>query len=134
MISKGIFWFICFAEEDGTLSFTGEMISLPVPCDSDGNPAADISFNSKKGVSNTHKNSWKDLVSKRKDLRRFPWDYFPRGRVEIAHSRAFVYMNPQIQNCEDYISRIRQEFHIGELDVIVKMDNSAHYQCRILDE
>ena len=132
-MSKGIFWFICFVEEDGTLFFSGEMISLPVPCDLEGNPAADISFNSKKGDSNTRKNSWKDLVAKRKDLRRFPWNYFPRGRVEISRGRAFVFMNPLIQNCEDYILRIRQEFHICELDVMIKMDNSAHYQCTILD-
>ena len=133
-MSKGIFWFICFWGEDGELSFTGEIISLPVPWDWDGNLAPGISFNSKSGLSNTHKNSWKDLVAKRKDLRRFPWNYFPRGRVQISRGRAFVFMNPIIQECEDYMLRIQQKFHIEEMDVVIKIDNSAHYQCTILEE
>ena len=133
-MNKGIFWFICFPEEDGTLSFTGEMISLPVPCDLDGHPAASISFNSQKGDSNTHKNSWKDLVAKRKDLRRFSWNYFPRGRVEILRGRALIYMNPQIQNCEDFLERIQRTYGIGHLDIQVKIDNSVHYQCAVLDD
>ena len=73
-------------------------------------------------------------IAGRKDLRGIPWNYFPRGRVEISHGRAFLYMNPEILNCNDYLERIREKFGIGHLDIRVRIDNSAHYQCTILED
>ena len=132
---KGIFWFPCARGEAGELVFTGEILALPVPCDEDGTPKVPTSFNAKNGCSNTHKASWTTVTAGRKDLRKVPWDQFPsRGRVEIAHGRALVFMNPQILNCADYLERIKETFQIGFLDVRVKIDNSAHYQCRIVED
>ncbi|MEY8336966.1 hypothetical protein AALB16_02910 [Lachnospiraceae bacterium 62-35] len=133
-MSKGIFWFFCSIGREGVLSFSGEILSLPVPCDADGNPTAAVSFNSQNGRSNTHKNSWMELTARRKELRKFSWNYFPRGRVEMFHGKAFIFINPQILNCENFLVLIKREFHIEQLDVRVKIDNSAHYQCTILDE
>ena len=131
---KGIFWFPCARGEAGELVCTGEILALPVPCDEDGTPKVPTSFNAKNGCSNTHKASWTTVTAGRKDLRKVPWDQFPRGRVEIAHGRALVFMNPQILNCADYLERIKETFQIGCLDVRVKIDNSAHYQCRIVED
>lgn len=131
---KGIFWFLCFVDQEGELIFTGEIMSLSIPCDEDGNPKVPVSFNSKNGCSNTHKASWQTVTKGRKDLRKIPWNYFPRGRVEISRGRAFVFMNPRILGCGDYLELIKETFGIACLDVRVKIDNSAHYQCTILDE
>lgn len=137
-MSKGIFWFPCFVGTEGELIFTGEIVALLVPCGEDGNPEVPASlatheYNSRNGRSNTHKDSWKAVTAGRKDLRGIPWNYFPRGRVEISRGRAFIFMNPEILNCDNYLERIREKFGIGHLDIRVRIDNSAHYQCTILD-
>ena len=54
--------------------------------------------------------------------------------MEISRGRALVFMNPQILNCENYLERIREKFGIGHLDIRVRIDNSAHYQCTILED
>lgn len=133
-MSKGIFWFLCSVDQEGELIFTGEILSLPVRCGEDGNPVVPVSFNSKNGCSNTHKASWRTVAAGRKDLRRIPWNYFPRGRVEISRGRALVFLNPRILGCGNYLELIEETFGIACLDVKVKIDNSAHYQCTILDE
>lgn len=137
-MSKGIFWFPCFMGTEGELIFTEEIEALLIPCDEDGNSKVSVSFytceyNSRNGRSNTHKDSWKAVTAGRKDLRGIPWNYFPRGRVEISHGRAFLYMNPEILKCNNYLERIREKFGIGHLDIRVRIDNSAHYQCTILE-
>lgn len=99
-MNKGIFWFLCFVDKDGDLAFTGEILTLLIPCDEEGNPKAAPSYNSKNGRSNTHKDSWITVTAGRKDLRGISWNYYPRGRVEISRGRALVFMNPLILNCE----------------------------------
>lgn len=133
-MNKGIFWFPCFLGTEGEMVFTGEILALPIPCDEDGNPKVIAPFNSKNGCSNTHKDSWEMITAGRKDLRGISWNYFPRGRVEISRGRASVFMNPQILNCENYLERIKEKFRIEGLDIRVKNDNSAHYQCTILND
>ena len=138
-MSKGIFWFPCFMGTEGELIFTEEIEAILVPCDENGNSEVSVYFytceyNLRNGRSNTHKDSWKAVTAGRKDLRGIPWNYFPRGRVEISHGRAFLYMNPEILNCNDYLERIREKFGIGHLDIRVRIDNSAHYQCTILED
>ena len=132
--SKGIFWFPCFIGKEGELVFTEEIVARSVPCDEDGTPQMVTSFNSRKGCSYTHKDTWRMVAAGRREFRGIPWNYFPRGRVEISHGRALVYMNPQILNCEHYLERIKERFQIGHLDIRVKIDNSFHYQCTILEE
>ena len=133
-MNKGIFWFPCSTDQEGELVFTGEILAFLIPCDEDGNPKAAASFNSKNGCNNTHKNSWRTVTAGRTELRGIPWNYYPRGRVEISHGKALVFMNPQILNREDFLELIREAFGIGDMDVRVKIDNSAHYQCGILEE
>lgn len=118
-MSKGIFWFPCFAGTEGELIFTEEILACTIPETADPN---------------THKDSWKAITAGRKDLRGISWNYFPRGRVEVSRGRALVFMNPEILNCDNALERIKEKFGIGHLDIRVRIDNSAHYQCTVLED
>lgn len=127
-IAKGIFWFTCSFDEENRCDFSGaELIAQPILCDCNGQPIEAQQFNSKKGTSFTHKATWASLVHRRKDLRRFPWDYFPRGRVEIRNNKAIIFINPNIVICDLYKQRIIKEFHLESIEVKVLVDNSIHY-------
>jgi hypothetical protein len=58
-------------------------------------------------------------------------DYYPRGRVEIAHNRAVIYLNPHIAEPK-FIDKIKEEFGLSAdniHEVCVNADGSEHYQC-----
>ena len=58
-------------------------------------------------------------------------NYYPRGRVEISHNKAVIYLNPHI-NKPDFIDEIIREFGLSSdniPDVRVKNDGSEHYCC-----
>lgn len=60
-----------------------------------------------------------------------PYNYYPRGRVDITNSGKFrIYLNPNID--ESLIPEIKVEFGIRE-DPKVIYDYSEHYKC-YLDE
>ena len=42
-----------------------------------------------------------------------PYNYFPRGRVELRHGKAVIYLNPTICTPEMY-ARIRQAFSLPD--------------------
>ena len=121
-ISKGIFWFICgFNEMDECDFLETEMIAFPVPWGRDGNVTGDWNYN--------HKKTWTSLVKHRKDLRKYGWNYFPRGRVEISGGRAFLYVNINIIRYENFKRDIIDRFHLDGVAVRVIVDNSRHYYC-----
>ena len=104
---KGVFWLI---EEDKLLTcpFTeGEVIGL-----------------SKSGDNYNHKALW-EYVRPRGCNK--PFDYYPRGRVEISNKgKPVVYMNSNIG--EDVIERIILAFELKEVPII-HYDGSEHYKC-----
>ena len=56
-----------------------------------------------------------------------PFNYYPRGRVDInSNSKAVIYMNPNIG--EEFISEIKTAFVLNS-DLIIKYDRSEHYKC-----
>ena len=121
-ISKGIFWFICgFNERDECDFSETEMIAFPVPWGRDGNVTGDWNYN--------HKKTWTSFVKHRKDLRKYGWNYFPRGRVEISGGRAFLYVNINIIRYENFKRDIMDRFHLDGVAVRVIVDNSRHYYC-----
>ena len=129
-VSKGIFWFICgFNERDECDFAETEMIAFPVSCDREGKVSGNPDFNSRKGNAYNHKETWASFVKHRKDLRKYGWNYFPRGRVEIAGGRALLYLNINIIRYEGFWRDIVNMFHLKGLDVRVIVDNSAHYHC-----
>ena len=103
---KGVFWLI-----------DDELLAFPF----DGRYPEGIA---KSGDTYNHKLLW-DIV-RPKGCRK-PFDYYPRGRVELSgKGKAVIYMSPHIG--QKYIDAIRRNFGLrGE--VTVKYDNSRHYRC-----
>lgn len=133
---QGIFWFTCSfegEEEQSDFSET-ELLALLVPCQENGSWEAKalpegIAFNSRRGDAFTHKKTWAKLTEKRKELRRYAWNYFPRGRVEIRHGKAMIFMNPCILSCEHFQEKLVEKFHLEGMKVRVMADCSWHYHC-----
>ncbi len=117
-IYKGIFWWV----ENG-------LFCRKIWCDRSGAPLEAPEFSSKKGDHFNHKAEWNKLpktVTGRK-----PYNYYPRGRVEIRRDKAVIYLNPHL-NQEEIISQINMEFGLYNLShVRVICDGSSHYQALI---
>lgn len=83
---------------------------------------------SRNGLTYTHKKLWTEIAQK---YRNKPYNYYPRGRVDVDNKgRSVIYVNPNITD-ED-LREIRRQFGIIK-EPIVKYDNSNHYKCH-LDE
>ena len=105
-MKRGVFWLI-----------DGELKCFPF----DGRIIEGIA---KSGNTYNHKKLWEHI--RPKDCNK-PFDYYPRGRVEIsAKGKAVVYMSPHIGN--EYVTQICEEFELDAKPVI-KYDHSEHYQC-----
>jgi len=132
-LSKGIFWFTCIFSDNKCDFSKTELIYLPFPTDLNGQiiHPMEFEYNSKDNTSVTHKNSWKDFVSNNKELRNRPWNYFPRGRVEIKNNRANIFINPNILQCPNFEKIIKNAFNLNHpgLSIKIHIDNSSHYNC-----
>ena len=82
----------------------------------------------------THESVWNELSSKYGNV---PYNYYPRGRVEIAHGKATVYLSPHI-NIADIQNWIIDKFNLNEHNGINKVrfisDYSEHYKCYLDEE
>jgi len=134
MIQAGIFWII--TETNELEDF--HLLMFGITCDEYGNitDAPVIQPNSKSGKSYNHKTTWEAEVigsAAYNPYNKNPFDYYPRGRVEIAKKRAVIYMNPNI-NKPIIIEEIKARFGLG-CNLITKIriiaDNSLHYRCFI---
>ena len=76
----------------------------------------------------SHKEIWKFVNKKYK---RKPWNYFPRGRVEIRNQKAIIFANPDCFVYENFENEIRNKFELENIQINLKADNSAHYQYKI---
>ena len=90
----------------------------------------DLSLNDRNKTTYNHANTWKVLPKRLTHGK--PFDYYPRGRVEINNCKAIIYANPNI--CTDegknfIISEFNLNTHNGINEVILKADGSSHYQC-----
>ena len=125
---KGIFWikdieniyisFVCVKEEvnkDGVVNDNSNM-------------------NSRKGNNYNHRITWENLERKETDGK--PYNYYPRGRVEIRNGKAIIYAHPDICTRE-IMTMIINEFNLhkeNNIDkVVINSDYSKHYNC-YLDE
>lgn len=104
---RGVFWLI---EE-------GELLAFPYE-------EGDIIGVSKSGDNYNHKLLWEHVKPKGCNK---PFDYYPRGRVEISNKgKSVVYMNPNIS--EDTVELIMAAFELQEAPLI-HYDGSEHYKC-----
>lgn len=108
--SRGVFWVI-----------DGELLAFPFY---DG---AEIGI-AKSGNTYNHKKLWNDV--KPRGCKK-PYNYYPRGRVEITNrGKVIIYMNPNID--DSMISDIRSEFGITG-NPTISYDYSRHYRCYLDD-
>lgn len=78
----------------------------------------------KSGNTYNHKKLWDEIKPKSCNK---PFNYYPRGRVEINNrGKAVIYLNPLID--ESYYESIKEVFEITEMPVI-RADHSEHYKC-----
>lgn len=136
-LCSGIFWII---SDNYDLS-DYKLLTFPIPCSPEGkidSSELSIELNSKKGNSYNHKKIWEETVknnNQHKPYNKEEYNYYPRGRVEIAHNKATIFLNPNI-NKPDKIEKIKHEFglfsyNIPEINVI--NDGSSHYKCFLDD-
>ena len=119
---KGIFW--CIYQKSKL-----HLVTVNVKCTADGESDEVVEYSSKSGENFNHKEEWKRLD--REITGRMPYNYYPRGRVEIKNGKCTVYMNPDI-NTEEVEKMIMDFFELNKTDklrsVNFKSDGSAHYR------
>ena len=136
-LCAGIFWII--PTDESLREY--KMLLFDIPCNPDGTSETaglSIALNSKSGTSYNHKKIWEDEIQRNntyKSFNRKPYNYYPRGRVEIDRNAATIFLNPHI-NQPHIIQRIKHDFglsHHNIAEVKIKVDGSQHYKCFLDD-
>lgn len=83
-------------------------------------------LNSKNGGDYAHKATWPLLPSNL--TKNKPFDYYPRGRVEVKHKEVLLYINP-ILNEDRIIDYLKKEFCLNKVRII--LDFHEHYKCHL---
>lgn len=108
-MKKGVFWLI---EEK-------ELLAYPYEKD-------EVYGLSKSGDNYNHKLLWEHVKPRGCNK---PYDYYPRGRVEISNKgKPVLYMNRHIGL--EVIGEIMEAFDIREYPMI-HYDGSKHYKCHL---
>ena len=117
LLQKGIFWYLS----------QKKFIIVSVSCDENGKAENQAVFSSKFGDNFNHKAEWAKL-SKRVTERR-PYNYYPRGRVEIYDKSIKIFLNTDI-NRKEIIEEIIKRFDLGDAKKEIKVinDGSSHYR------
>ncbi len=118
-INKGIFWFI---------PQTKELIAKKVACDRNGNATENVDYSSKSGTNFNHKIEWDRFPNK--ITNRKPYNYYPRGRVEIKKGKVLVYLNPALRTYAIEKMIINEFFGDADVNIRFVADNSSHYDCQ----
>ena len=109
-MSRGVFWII-----------NDELLAFPFTDEYSEGIA-------KSGNTYNHKKLWNEIKPKGCNK---PYNYYPRGRVEISNKgKPIIYMNPNVD--DSFIPLIRTEFGLRE-SPIIRYDNSQHYKCYLDD-
>ena len=117
---KGIFWLI--TDRLGEK----QLICVKVSCDANGTPLETVTFSSKSGENFNHQAEWSKL-SPKLTLRK-PFNYYPRGRVEVRNGKITVFCHPEFTQSL-YRKWIIREFAIPDNSRFVA-DGSAHYDIK----
>ncbi len=112
---KGIFWLI-----------GGELLNVKVTCNESGSAIQKVQYSSKSGENFNHKAEWEQIPHKITKSK--PYNYYPRGRVEIKNGKATVYLNPAL-NIDEITEIIKAEFGLSDIKTVFKSDGSEHYQA-----
>ena len=123
-VKKGIFWIV-----DRENLQNNEPYLFRIPVDYAGAPCFLTPIpplNSKNCDNYTHKKTWDRYVPA--ELRRGkPYNYYPRGRVEIKdREKAKIFLNPDIAT-DEVIAYIIEKFRLQYRTLKVIADGSRHY-------
>lgn len=123
---RGIFWI------PDTDNIYDSDLYFRIPCDEYGLTCSEIpvEISSKSADNYNHKKLWNSLPKKLTGGK--PFDYYPRGRVEIKNRMALVYHSGYIP--QDMLKVwLIEKFNLTVANGIRKIrliaDNSGHYRC-----
>ena len=108
--SRGVFWII-----------DGEVLSFPFYNDITSPGVA------KSGLTYNHKNLWPEAKPRGCNK---PYNYYPRGRVELTRKRPIIYVSPHLDKYD--LAEVRKDFGLMDEPKVV-FDNSDHYKCYLDD-
>ena len=123
---NGIFWITELDNRDA------EQLIFRIPVTPAGKviEPEKLDLNSKNVDNYNHRLLWEKLS--KKITQNKPYNYYPRGRVEIKRGKAVIYANPNIC-CEELINLLVERFGLtkenGINEVNLKPDGSDHYKC-----
>lgn len=114
---KGIFWY------DPS---QGRLIVKKVACNENGAALEAVEYSSKSGDNFNHQAEWAKMP--KSVTGGHPYNYYPRGRVEVKKNKATVYLNP-VLNTPRVVELIDVEFGLcnGTISVRTVPDGSSHY-------
>lgn len=125
---RGIFWIPDIDDVQGS------GLCFKIPCDESGN-INDSDFEIPRSMSSVggdnynHRKVWNTLP--KKVTKNKPFDYYPRGRVEINHGTAVIYYSPYIPQ-DDLKDWLVDKFGLtvsGIKKIRFIADHSNHYRC-----
>lgn len=108
--SRGVFWIV-----------DGKVLSFPFYNDINSPGVA------KSRLTYNHKNLWPDVKPKGCNK---PYNYYPRGRVELGKKNPIIYVNPNFDKYD--LAEVRKDFGLINEPKVV-FDNSDHYKCYLDD-
>lgn len=121
-LKKGVFWCV------GHNTDSPKLITVCTDCDPDGISDPSTLYSSKSGDNFNHRLEWEKLG--KRVTGGLPFDWYPRGRVEIKSGKCTVYLNPDINN-EKTVGLILEAFDLKTAEevrpVCFKSDGSKHY-------
>ena len=111
---KGIFW---ITEVD---DWNAEQLIFRIPVTPAGKviDPEKLDLNSKNVDNYNHRLLWESLPSKITHNK--PYNYYPRGRIEIKHGKAIIYANPNIC-CEELVDFLVERFGLTEANGIAEV-------------
>lgn len=129
-LAQGVFWIVDLDELNKNKTYC-----FPIYCTSDGINTGDTSkLNAKSGITYNHEKLWAQLPQKLTHGK--PYNYYPRGRIQINHGKAIIYLNPNIAT-EEVKHFLIQEFNLtsknGINKIVINVDGSNHYKCYLDD-
>lgn len=126
---RGIFWI------PDIHNVQSSQLYFLIPCDNNG-IIDDINFTIPSTMSSTgsdnynHKRLWATLEKKYTNGK--PFDYYPRGRVEISNGVAKVFHSvhiPQDELKQFVVDKFNLTSHNGVKKIKMIADGSEHYKC-----
>ena len=125
---KGILW--CYYEDTNDIVKYPNLLVVKVKCNITGSPLEEVNFTSKSQDNFNHKKEWESRFVNDKRFKNLPFDYYPRGRVEIRNGLVKVFANPVLIGDDQVKELIIRTFELDEVKYNTKWiaDNSSHYR------